>query len=107
VRTTERLSDSPARLVDPEGAPDQSMQRVYKMMDKAFEMPKKVLEVNPRHTIIAGLAALPADDPRFPLIAEQVFEDALLVEGLHPDPVSMVGRIQELIARALENPDES
>jgi HSP90 family molecular chaperone len=107
VRTTDRLSDSPARLVDAEGAPDQSMQRVYKMMDKAFEMPKKVLELNPRHRIIAGLAALPADDPRFPLIAEQVFEDALLVEGLHPDPVSMVGRIQELIARALDEPDES
>ncbi len=107
VRMTERLSDSPARLVDPEGAPDQSMQRVYKMMDKAFELPRKVLELNLRHRIIAGLAALPADDPRFPLIAEQVFEDALLVEGLHPDPVSMVGRIQELITRALDNPDES
>ncbi|MDY6872831.1 MAG: molecular chaperone HtpG [Chloroflexota bacterium] len=107
VRTTERLSDSPARLVDAEGAPDQSMQRVYKMMDKAFELPKKVLEINSGHRIIAGLAALPADDARFPLIAEQVFEDALLVEGLHPDPVSMVGRIQELIARALDEPDKS
>jgi len=106
VRTTDRLSDSPARLVDAEGAPEQSVQRVYQMMDKSFEIPKKVLELNPRHPIIAGLAALSAEDARFTLIAEQVFEDALLVEGLHPDPVSMVGRIQDLIARLLDQEKE-
>ena len=105
VRMTVRLSDSPARLVDPEGALDQSMQRVYQMMDKQFELPKKVLELNPKHPIIAGLAHLPENDPRFDLIAEQVYEDALLVEGLHPDPVSMVGRIQDLITEVLEKKD--
>lgn len=102
VRITEKLSDSPARLVDPEGALDQSMQRVYQMMDRKFELPKKVLELNPRHRIMAGLSNLSEGDPRFDLIAEQVYEDALLVEGLHPDPVSMVGRIQDLIAEVLE-----
>jgi len=101
VRTTERLSNSPARLVDPEGAPEQSVQRVYKMMDKAFEMPKKVLEINPHHQIMAGLADLPEDDPKFSLIAEQVYENTLLIEGLHPDPVSMVGRIQDLMVNVL------
>lgn len=102
VRMTDRLSNSPARLVDAEGAMEQSVQRVYQMMDKSFEMPKKVLELNPRHPIIEGLAGLPAEDPRFGLIAEQVFEDALLVEGLHPDPVSMVARIQDLMAAVLK-----
>ncbi len=103
VRTTDRLHDSPARLVDPEGAPDQSVQRVYQMMDKSFELPKKVLEINPRHAIMVGLADLPEGDSRFALVADQVYEDALLVEGLHPDPVSMVERIQELITKTLEN----
>jgi HSP90 family molecular chaperone len=102
VRTTSRLVGSPARLVDPEGAPEQSVQRVYQMMDKNFERPKKVLELNPRHSIVAGLAELPEGDPRFSLIAEQVFENTLLIEGLHPDPVSMVGRIQDLIASVLD-----
>ncbi len=101
VRTTSRLTDSPARLVDPEGAPEQSVQRVYQMMDKNFELPKKVLELNPRHTIILGLAKLPEGDPKFRLVAEQIFENTLLVEGLHPDPVSMVGRIQDLMAEIL------
>jgi len=107
VRTTKRLVDSPARLVDPEGAPEQSVQRVYQMMDKTFELPKKVLELNPRHPIVAGLAELPEEDPRFNLVTEQIYENTLLIEGLHPDPVSMVGRIQELITRALENKPES
>lgn len=107
VRASTRLSASPARLVDPEGAPDQSVQRVYQMMDKDFELPKKVLELNPKHPIIARLSALRPADPKFDLAAEQIFENALLVEGLHPDPVSMVGRIQELIARALGDVEES
>jgi molecular chaperone HtpG len=107
VRTTTRLSDSPARLIDPEGAPDQSMQRVLEMMDKGFELPKKVLELNPRHRIVMGLASLPDDDSRFALVAEQVFENALLIEGLHKDPVSMVGRIQTLIINVLGDDPES
>ena len=102
VRTTHRLSDSPACLVDPEGAPEQSVQRVYRMMDKNFEIPKKVLELNPNHKIILGLAKLPEGDPKFSLIAEQIYENTLLVEGLHPDPASMVGRIQDLIASTLD-----
>ncbi len=107
VRTTNRLSDSPARLVDPEGAPDQSVQRVYQMMDKKFELPKKVLELNPKHPIIKGMADLDQEDPRFNLLAEQVFENTLLVEGLHPDPVSMVGRIQELMIDVVKSGQNS
>ncbi len=105
VRITERLVDSPARLVNPEGAMDQSVQRVYQMMDKNFETPKKVLELNPRHPIISRLANLTQEDTRFDLVAEQVYENTLLVEGLHPDPVGMVGRIQELMDRALGDKD--
>jgi molecular chaperone HtpG len=107
VRTSTRLSASPARLVDPEGALDQSVQRVYKLMDKDFELPKKVLELNPKHPIIVRLATLRPADPKFDLVAEQIFENTLLVEGLHPDPVSMVERIQALIASALGDVEES
>jgi len=107
VRTTERLSDSPARLVDPEGAPEQPLQRIYQIMDKDFELPKKVLELNPFHRIMILLGTLPADDPKFALAAEQVFEDALLIEGLHPNPVSMVSRIQALIESALGDSPET
>jgi molecular chaperone HtpG len=106
VRASTRLIDSPARLVDAEGAPEQSVQRVYQLMDKDFDIPKKVLELNPKHPIMIRLAALHSADPRFDLAAEQVFENTLLVEGLHPDPVSMAERIQDLIAKALGDVEE-
>ena len=101
VRMTSRLSDSPARLVDPEGALNQEMQRVYRMLNRDFEAPKKVLELNPRHPILVGLNNQPADSPLGALIIEQIYEDALLIEGLHPDPASMITRIQKLIEAAL------
>ena len=101
VRTTERLSDSPARLVDPEGALNQEMQRVYRLLNRDFEAPKKVLEINPRHPILVRLNALPPESELALLVIEQVYEDALLIEGLHPDPAGMISRIQKLIEAAL------
>jgi len=101
VRITERLSDSPARLVDPQGAPNQELQRVYRYLNRDFETPKKVLELNPHHPILLRLGSLPADDPRCSLAIEQLYEDALLIEGLHPDPASMIARIQKLIEASL------
>lgn len=102
VRTTERLSNSPARLVDPEGALNQEMQRVYRLLNKEFDVPKKVLELNPAHPLLVGLHGLKEDDPLSKLLIEQVYEDALLIEGLHPDPASMIARIQEIMQRALK-----
>ncbi len=101
VRITDRLTDSPARLVDPAGAPNQEMQRVYRLLKEDFTPPKKVLELNPRHSIIVKLSSLPAGSPLEALVIEQVYEDTLLIEGLHPDPVGMIPRIQKLIEAAL------
>ena len=102
VRSTDRLRDSVARLVDPEGTMDQNMQRVYRLVDKDYEVPKKVLELNPRHPIVNKLHGLGKDDELGDTIIEQIYESALLIEGLHPDPASMLPRIQELMEKALK-----
>jgi len=34
-------------------------------------------------------------------VIEQIFDSALLVEGLHPDPSSMAARVQQIIEAAL------
>jgi molecular chaperone HtpG len=101
VQTTDKLSEAPARLVDPSGALATELQRAYRLLNREFETPKKVLEINPRHAIIAGIQALPDDNPLAKLAIEQVYEDALLIEGLHPDPASMVQRIQKIMQEAL------
>jgi molecular chaperone HtpG len=103
VRITERLSDSPARLIDTEGAPNQEMQRVYRLIDKDFEVPKKVLEINPRHPIIIRLNEMPNEGELVDTVIVQIYEDTLLIEGLHPDPAGMIPRIQKLIEAAMKN----
>ncbi len=103
VRATDRLRNSVARLVDPEGTMDPEMQRVYRLVDRDYEIPKKVLELNPRHPIITRLNGLPKDDALVEIVIEQIYESALLIEGLHPDPASMLPRIQELMEKALED----
>ncbi len=101
VRVTDRLTSSVARLVDAKGSLGQEMQRVYRMMDRDYQIPKKVLEINPEHNILQKMSQLSDDDYRRELIAEQIFESTLLIEGLHPDPASMIPRIQELMESAL------
>lgn len=102
VRVTDRLIDSPARLVDQEGAPNQELQRAYRLMRQDFEVPKKVLEINPHHPILRGLIDTPAEGEVSKIIIEQIYEDALLIEGLHPNPAGMIERIQKLMKAALE-----
>jgi molecular chaperone HtpG len=102
VRFTDVLHDSPARLVDPEGAINPEVQRVYRMLNREFDAPKKVLELNPAHPILVKLNTFSADNPLNRIIIDQLYEDALLIEGLHPDPASMIQRIQELIQAALK-----
>lgn len=102
VRPSRVLTGSVARLVDPEGSLNQEMQRVYRMVDKNYTIPKKVLEYNPRHPLIQRLAGLPAGHAVAQAVIEQIYESALLQEGLHPDPSSMIGRIQKLMEAALD-----
>jgi molecular chaperone HtpG len=103
VRASNRLSQSVARLVDADGAPNPELQRVYKYLGKEFEVPKKILELNPAHSILKKLLVADADPDLQTLIIEQIYDSALLVEGLHPDPSSMAPRVQQLIEAALNS----
>ncbi len=99
VRASKRLSQSVARLVDPDDSLNPEMQRVYRYLGKDYEVPKKILELNPSHAILKSLLGKDADLQNE--IIEQIFDNALLVEGLHPDPASMAARIQKLMELAL------
>jgi molecular chaperone HtpG len=103
VRESKVLIDSPCRLVSPSGTPAREMSRVYKLLDREFEVPKRILEINRRHPIIANLARLVTDTPDAPIIntaVEQLFENQLLIEGLLENPADMIPRIQRLMEAA-------
>jgi molecular chaperone HtpG len=101
VRLTDRLVESPARLVDQEGGLNSEVQRVYRLLNKEYEVPQKVLEINPEHSILKGLAHSKTSSDLESEVIDQIYENALLIEGLHPDPARMIGRIQKLIDAVL------
>ncbi|GAP06510.1 molecular chaperone, HSP90 family [Anaerolinea thermolimosa] len=102
VRSTDRLTTSPVRLVNKDGSLQQEVQKVYQLMRKEYTLPEKILEINPSHELIKQLSSLPEEDERVPLAIDQLFENALLIEGLHPDPAGMVDRINRLLKTALK-----
>jgi len=100
VRASSRLVTSVARLVDAGDSSNPELQRVYKYLGKEYEVPKKALELNPSHEMLKDLLKTEGDLQT--LIIEQVFDSALLVEGLHPDPSSMAERVQRIMEAALK-----
>ncbi len=103
VREGKNLVDSPARLVSEDANPGRNMFRINRLLDREYELPIKTLEINPRHPLMhnlsAKLAAAP-DDPLVTAVIEQVFETALLQDGIHPDPASMAERLVMLMQAA-------
>jgi len=103
VRPSKVLKDSPVRLVSPEDAQNREMDRISRLLRENYEVPKRILEVNRNHPLIANLAQVVTDKPDSELVKlaiEQLYESALVQEGLHPNPAEMLPRIQQLMALA-------
>jgi molecular chaperone HtpG len=97
------LTSSPARLVSDDKGAAGNMYRVNRLFDRDYELPVKTLELNPRHALmhnLSGLLAADAENPLVNIVIEQLFETALLQEGLHPDPASMASRLTALMEAA-------
>lgn len=107
VRESRILVDSPARLVSPGSGPERDLQRVRRLLEQDFELPPKILELNRHHPLIQNLARFTMNQPDNPLIdltIEQLFDNLLLLDGLHPNPAQMVPRLQKLLEEALRHP---
>ncbi|MBX3052648.1 MAG: molecular chaperone HtpG [Caldilineaceae bacterium] len=104
VRESKQLVNNPCRLVSPENEFDRDMQRIRRLMEQDYETPKKILELNRGHELMKNLSGLVQNDADNRLIdatIEQLFANALLVEGIHPNPAEMVERIQMLMEAAV------
>lgn len=103
VRASKTLVASPARLVSEDDSANRYMFRLNRLLDKSYELPVKALELNPRHPLMHNLSHLMAgdgDDGLIDAVVEQVFETALLQDGIHPDPSSMADRLTLLMQAA-------
>ena len=96
-----------ARIPDGEHADDafeRDMERMRRITGEEVETAKRTLELNRSHPIVASLAhkiESGADSELVNATIEQLFDNALLLEGLHKNPADMVERIQKLMAAAV------
>jgi molecular chaperone HtpG len=105
VRESKLLTSSPCRLVNPPDALNANMQRVQRLLGKDYQVPKKILEINRGNPLIQGLSArlkTNADDALINPLIEQLFENELVAEGIHPNPADMIPRIQQLMEAAAQ-----
>ena len=95
VRTTNRLTDSPACLVVDEHDLGGNMERILKAMGQSAPESKPILELNPDHVIIKSLDV---DQDSLADWAQILFDQAALAEGVLPtNPNEYVRRVNNLL----------
>ena len=103
VHTSQRLTDSPACLVDGEDGMTARLHKILAERQKLDSAPKRILEINPSHPLILGLAAALEKDG-----LKQDVEDAMrllldetyILEGdLPQEPAASAKRIIGLLEK--------
>ncbi len=103
VRVSKRLVDSPCLLLNPADGPSVQMEKIMKMVNKDYQLSKRVLEINPGHPLINKMIALHRADPAAPLLkalALQLLDNMKLREGILSDTEATIARIQQIMLDA-------
>jgi molecular chaperone HtpG len=99
VRTTTRLTTSPACLVIDEYGIDPSLKRLLEAAGQKLPNDKPILEINPQHPIIVRLKDV-SDEKRFTDWALILFDQSVLSIGEKLDnPTDFVNRLNDLLSQ--------
>jgi len=97
VRTTNRLTDSPACLSIAEHDMGAQMRKIMEAAGQAMPEFKPIFEINPEHPLLEKLDKEP-DEERFNDLASILFDQASLAEGGHlDDPASYIQKLNKLL----------
>ena len=97
VRTTHRLTDSPACLSIAEHDMGAQMRKIMEAAGQKMPEFKPIFEINPAHPLVAKLDA-EANEARFNDLAAILFDQASLAEGGQlDDPGSYIRRLNKLL----------
>ncbi len=104
VRSSEALTESAVRLVADEGDMDLHLERMLRrhgQVDGAAS--RRVLELNPRHRLVQGLAhSIAAGEDRAAQLAPLLLDQARIAEGEAPeDPAAFARRLAAALADSL------
>ena len=105
VRSSLRLVESPAAVVEADKFMTSSMRRIMKAMKKDGDNlgpAPQDFEINPAHPIISRLEAMRQKDAVLAgQVAEQIFDNARVAAGLLDDPRTMLNRLNQLLEKVL------
>jgi molecular chaperone HtpG len=102
VRASERLTTSAACLVASEHGIDRQLERILAASGQSPRASKPVLELNPRHDLVARLAALPDEAALKADGAHLLFDEARIADGELPDDArAFADRLARIMTRAL------
>ena len=103
VRSSGLLVENPSRLVYAGESMSRAFERMSSLMGQDAPQQKRILELNPEHELVRNLKARQEADAADPLLTElieQVYDNALLLEDMHPDPAAMTERILAIMVAA-------
>ena len=105
VRASDRLAESTACLVAADAGPDRRLERMLAEHGRLESVSKPILEVNPNHPLVLGLAR------RFQAKAEKsliedaawlILDEARLMDGERPeDPAAFAARLTRILTKAI------
>ena len=97
VRTTDRLTTSPACLVADEFDISGNMERILKQAGQDVPSVQPILEINPEHDLIKRLARMRSKE-KIADFSDILFDQAVLAEGALPeDPAGFVRKVNALL----------
>jgi molecular chaperone HtpG len=106
VRTSERLTESPVCLVADEGDLDIHLERLLKQHRQIDAPFKRILEINPKHSLIRCLAAsvgTAGAAKQVEEVARLLLDQARILEGeTLPDPMAYSRRVAALVEQGLK-----
>jgi molecular chaperone HtpG len=102
VRASDRLTESAVCLVAPEHGMDRQMEKLLASAGRLGMQSKPILEINPRHALIAKLSGLGEAEPSLREdAAHLLFDEARIADGEPPiDPRAFSARLARVIDRA-------
>lgn len=99
VKLSKRLTDSPVCFVSVDGQPDMHMEQVLKIQQKYDPQVKRILEINPNHSLIKALAeqgdAVDEDS------LWMLYDQACILQGEPPkNPAEFTKRLNKFMSKA-------
>jgi molecular chaperone HtpG len=106
VRFSPRLTESACCLVSDPNAMSAHMERLYRAMNQPLPSAKRIMELNPDHSLIGAMQKLydqDAANPKLKGYAQLLLDQSLLAEGSPiNDPLIFTKRVADLMTEALK-----